>query len=247
MTELINPPGRAEGGSLPRFTAAERTFIKLKLFEGLTASEILPSFKNFFYPGNNYPGSPLKIKAWQGRVGQTVKLMDKSKEYKDLLYQAKTGLGKKEHRLHVRKKLIAKSINLLADYDGKKYSEMDTDQQNGVINLNSLLLKHLKDLAIELGDYKTTSINVDQRKQLQIVQQQNVFGGQATVPHLQGDDSTGLRIVAPSVEQRSREQVPGELPGEIDPTAVGDSSLSPDASPAMPDASKEVEQPPDEE
>ncbi len=64
------------------------------------------------------------------------------------------------------------------------------------------------------------------RRKLQVIQQQNVFGGQATVPHLEGDNATGLRIVAPSVEQ----QVEREILAKGGILAV--------------EPSKEVEQPP---
>ena len=234
MTEQIN--------KLPRFTAAERLFIKSKLFDGLTSNELLKSFKSHFYPGNNYCGNREHLVTWRNRVSNFNVNLDKSQEFKDLLKKARTALANKDARIQHRKNLISKVTYLLAEYDSIRYLELDKDEQDGYIKLNNLLLKHLKDLAIELGEYKTTSINFDQRKQLQVIQQQNVFGGQATVPHLEGDNSTGLRIVAPSVTQLSE-----------DPTAIRGvkGELKPERYPVMPkpvlDASKEVKQPPEPE
>lgn len=192
MTEQFN--------KLPRFTAAERTFLRMRLFDGLTGEELLKSFKHFFYPGNNYCATKRDVTTWKKRVFHINDKLDKSNEFKDLLKQAKTGLALKDARIANRKNALSRLEYLLTEYEGHKYSQMDKDWQDGFIKLCNLRIKELKDLAIELGEYKTTSINVDQRKQLNVYQQQNVFGGQATVPHLEGDNATGLRIVAPSVE-----------------------------------------------
>ncbi len=261
---------------LPRFTPANKQFIKNLILDGFTAGEILSRFKNHFFPSNNYCGTPETIRLFKVRICHINRHLDKSNEFKDLLKQAQTGLAKKDYRLLFRKDEISRVAHILSQYDGMNFMELSKDDKNAFLKLRELQIKQLQHLAIELGEFKTTSINVDQRKQLQVIQQQNVFGGQATVPHLEGDNATGLRIVAPSVKESCkqvpgesqqdnnphpveaspampvpsklpREQVPGDKQDEIDPTAVGDSSLSPASSPAMPDKCKEVEQPPEEE
>ncbi len=249
MANKINKLAPAEG--MPRFTAAERTFIRMKLFDGLTGDELLKSFKHFFYPGNNYCATKRDVTTWKKRVFHINDKLDKSNEFKDLLKQAKTGLALKDARIANRKNALSRLEYLLTEYEGHKYSQMNKDWQDGFIKLCNLRIKELKDLAIELGEYKTTTMNFDQRKQLQVIQQQNVFGGQATVPHLEGDNATGLRIVAPSVEHSihtggsldppqqtnsvSREQVPGESQQDNNPHPV-------EASPAMPEPGESLAQ-----
>ena len=57
------------------------------------------------------------------------------------------------------------------------------------------MLHALKDIAIEMGEFKNAQVklSINNRRQA-------IFSGQAVVPHLESDDETGLRIVAPGVE-----------------------------------------------
>ena len=66
----------------------------------------------------------------------------------------------------------------------------------------------LKDIAIEMGEFKNAQVklSIDNRRQA-------IFSGQAIVPRLEGDDETGLRIVAPGVEIAHQERETRVLDG----------------------------------
>jgi hypothetical protein len=184
---------------LPQFSAAEKTLIKFKLLDGWQTADILKEVRKRLHPDDNYCPNPAQIRKFQNRVYALKKRVEKSKEYKELLQEAKSGVAKKDARILVRKRQISNLMYMLDDCVSLSSDEMNDIQFDRYERLNNLLLKHLKDLAIELGDFKTTGINIDMSDRRQ--QQLTVFSGQATVPRLEGDDKTGLRIVAPSVRE----------------------------------------------
>jgi hypothetical protein len=56
-------------------------------------------------------------------------------------------------------------------------------------------MKNSKVFSVEMGEFKNAQVklSIDNRRQA-------IFSGQAVVPKLEGDDETGLRIVAPGAE-----------------------------------------------
>jgi hypothetical protein len=184
---------------LPQFSAAEKTLIKFKLLDGWQTADILKEVRKRLHPDDNYCPNPAQIRKFQNRVYALKKRVEKSKEYKELLREARSGVAKKDARIMVRKRQISSLMYMLNDYAGLSSDEMNDIQFDRCERLNNLLLKHLKDLAVELGEYKTTGPLIDMSDRRQ--QQLTVFSGQATVPRLEGDDKTGLRIVAPSVKE----------------------------------------------
>ena len=187
---------------IPLFTPAQKTFLKLQIFENLTNNDILTKFKAFFFPNNDgYCKNSLETSTFYKRMSAMRKRLDKSQEYKDLMQNAQKGIAKKNNRIQARKKQISSTLLSLGHYDGRVFNDFTPIEKEDFKTLKNLLLKELKDLAIEQGEFKTSNINVavDARKQF--------FDGRAVIQQLPEDR---LKELTPNIEDVSFEELDKE-------------------------------------
>jgi hypothetical protein len=181
---------------LARFEANQRVFIEFCCIDGLSCGDILTRFTKKFYPDTEYCKTDKERQLFSMRVTKYKAKVEKSKMYKEILLQGKRAFAKKDHRVLTRNNQISSIMSKLNEFRGLSVLEMSREEVANFKELNALLLNALDSMAKEMGQFKTSAavnVNFDQR-------QLNVFPGQATVPRLEGDDKTGLRIVAPSVK-----------------------------------------------
>ena len=171
---------------IPRFDAAQWFFIDQKIMDGYEPKELLELFRDQFYNGNGYCRTTNDKQTFIQRILRRRQHLRKSRIYERASKYAKGGLAKKDARLRTRKVQVSRTMleleKLKDSFDEKdKYLEY-------YIKLKTLLLKELRDLAIEMGEFQTSniSVNIDQRKV--------IFRGRAVLPELDKDQLKELEV-----------------------------------------------------
>ena len=149
-------------------------------------TELLELFRDQFYNGNGYCRTVKEKQTFIQRVLRRRQYLRKRRIYEQASKYAKQGLAKKDARLRARKIHVSKTMLELERL--KKSFEDKEKYYDYYIKLKTLLLKELRDLAIEMGEFQTSniSVNIDQRKV--------IFRGRAVLPELDKDQLKELEV-----------------------------------------------------
>ncbi len=172
---------------IPKFDAAQWMFIDMKILDGYEPGEILELFRDQFYNGNGYCRKIKEKQIFTERIRRRRLSLKKKKNYVDVLSHSKNGLAKKEGRLRARKKHVSKTM-LELERLKDRFPDDDKAYLDYYVKLKRLLLKELQDLALEMGEWQTSQINVnvDQRKV--------IFQGRAVLPELDKSELKELEV-----------------------------------------------------
>jgi hypothetical protein len=150
---------------LARFDANQIKFIEFCIVEGLSNRDILIQFKAKFFPDDGYCESVKERELFSMRITKYRAKVEKSNTYKELLVQARRAFAQKDHRLLTRNNQISSILTKLAEYADVSVRELSQEDFVKYKDLQALLLNALKDIAMEMGEFKNAQVKLSYRQQ----------------------------------------------------------------------------------